>query len=77
MADPVTAFAIADLDGDGFEELVTLENRYTDPQGAAVRVLKAWEWNGFGFTVVSYRNGSYNKMTLIRDDTGQVLILVP
>jgi hypothetical protein len=77
MADPVTAFANADLDGDGFEELVTLENRYTDPDSASARVLKAWEWNGFGFTVVSYRNGSYNKMTLIRDDTGQVLILVP
>ncbi len=77
MADPVAAFANADLDGDGFEELVTLEKLYTDPDSAAARVLKAWEWNGFGFTVVSYRNGSFNKMTLIHNDTGQVLILVP
>jgi len=77
MADPVTAFANADLDGNGFEELVTLESRYSASYTASARVLKAWEWNGFGFSIVSSMNGSFGKMTLIRDDTGQILILVP
>jgi hypothetical protein len=77
MADPISSFAIADLDGDKTQELVALEARYTDPMSASARTLKVWEWNGFGFTVVSFMDGIFNKMTLVRAPDGHILILIP
>jgi hypothetical protein len=81
MADPMLAFAAADLDGDGAQELVALEGRYADtglsqvtPKG---RTLKLWEWNGFGFSVVSSMDGSFSKMTLVQASDGRLLILIP
>ena len=77
MADPITALAVADLNGDRAQELVALEGRYTDPWSAPARTLKAWEWNGFGFTVVSSVEGRFNNITLVQVETGRILILVP
>ena len=77
MADPVTSFAIADLNGDNLQELVTLEGRYTDQSSAPARTLKVWAWNGFGFTVVSSMDGVFSNMTLDQARYGQILILVP
>ncbi len=77
MADPITAFAAADLNGDNAQELVALEGRYTDQQSAPARTLKIWEWNGFGFTAISSMDGAFSKMTLIQADNGHTLILVP
>jgi len=77
MADPITSFAAADLDGNHTQELVALEGRYTDPRSAPARRLKVWEWNGFGFTVVSFIDGRFNKMSLIQASNGHILILVP
>ena len=77
MAEPVTAFALADLDGDTLQELVTLEGRYTEARSAPARTLKVWEWNGFGFTVVSYLDGLFDKLALVQTGNGHILILVP
>ncbi|MGA2502799.1 MAG: hypothetical protein ABSG01_01760 [Anaerolineales bacterium] len=77
MADPIDSFAAADLDGDDSQELVALEGRYSDPRSAPALTLKVWDWNGFGFTVVSSVNGIFNKLTLVQAKNGQVLILVP
>lgn len=77
MADPITSFAAADLDGNHAQELVALEGRYTDPKSAPARMLKVWEWNGFGFTVVSSIDGAFSKMTLVEANDGRILILVP
>jgi hypothetical protein len=85
MADPITSFVAADLNGDNTQELVALEGRYTDPRSqpktsegfATTRTLKVWEWNGFGFTVVSSMDGIFNKMTLVQANNGHILILVP
>jgi len=77
MADPITALAAVDLNGDNAQELVALEGRYTDPGSAPARTLKAWEWNGFGFTVVSSAEGRFNNITLVQVETGRILILVP
>ncbi len=77
MADPITAFTAADLDGDGKQELVALEGRYSDPGSAPARTLKVWKWNGFGFSVVSSMDGVFSKMTLVQANDGQILILVP
>jgi hypothetical protein len=77
LAKPVRSFAVADLKGDNKQELVTLEGRYADPTSAPAHALKVWEWNGFGFSVVSAMEGNYTKMALVQTGAGPILILVP
>ena len=77
LAEPVKSFAAADLNGDGVQELVTLEGNYADSPSAPARALKVWEWNGFGFSIVSGIEGSFDKLALVRANPGPVLILVP
>jgi hypothetical protein len=77
LAEPVRSFAAADLNGDNLQELVTLEGRYADSRSAPARALRVWEWNGFGFTVVSTIEGAFDKMTLVQANAGRILILVP
>ena len=85
LAEPVRAFAVADLNGDHLQELVTLESTYADStpppnffaSSLPARSLKVWEWNGFGFSVVSTIEGAFNKMALVQVKDGRVLILVP
>jgi len=52
QADPFTAFRALDLDGDGWQELLALEGAYDDPPSSS-RALTVWEWNGFGFSLLS------------------------
>lgn len=77
LAEPVRSFGVADLNGDGLQELVTLEGRYRDPRTAPARALKVWQWNGFGFSVVSGMEGIFDKLALVRTGSGQILIFVP
>jgi hypothetical protein len=77
MAEPVRSFAVSDLNGDGSQELVTLEGSYSDARSAPARALKVWEWNGFGFSVVSGINGVFPEFALVRSKTDRILILVP
>jgi hypothetical protein len=77
LADPIKSFSAADLNGDGHQELVTLEGMYTDPRSDPARSFKVWEWNGFGFTVVSRMDGIFSKMTLVQANDGRILIFVP
>jgi hypothetical protein len=76
LAEPVRSFAVADLNGDNIQELVTLEGRYADSRSAPARGLKVWQWNGFGFTVVSTIKGTFDKMAIIQAQDGRDLILV-
>jgi len=75
LAEPVNHFAAADLAGDGQQYLITLEGRYDDLPSAPARNLKVWEWNGFGFTVVSTLPGSFSLLAIARMQDGQVFIL--
>jgi hypothetical protein len=77
MADPVISFAAADFNADGNQELATLEGGYADPDAVVSHILKVWEWNGFGFTVVSEMKGSFTKMTPASAVDGRILLLVP
>ena len=63
LSHPLTAFTAADLDGDGRAELLTLDGDYADPPGAAARSLSAWEWNGFGFTLLDRRSGRFTHLS--------------
>jgi hypothetical protein len=77
LADPVKSLAIADLTGNGKQLLVTLEARYDDPTSTPARYLKVWEWNGFGFSLVSSMEGSFSQMVVARAKDSQIMILVP
>jgi hypothetical protein len=81
LADPVTAFAAADLNGDQAQELVTLEGSYAGSgsrfEATPAQALKVWEWNGFGFTVISGIKGTFTGMALVQEMNGHILILVP
>jgi hypothetical protein len=77
LAEPVKSFAVADLTGNGEQLLVTLEAQYDDPTSTPARYLKVWEWNGFGFSLVSSMEGSFNQMTIGQAPDGRALILVP
>jgi hypothetical protein len=77
MAEPVRTFAVVGLKAGRYQELVTLEGRYPDPRSAPGRAIKVWDWNGFGFTVVSTIQGTFDKMALVQASDGRILILVP
>ena len=76
LAEPVRFFAVADLNGDHRQELVTLEGSYADSRSAPAHLLKVWDWNGFGFTVVSGMQGTFSTMALVQARDGRNLILV-
>jgi hypothetical protein len=77
LAEPVKSFAVADLTGSGKQLLVTLEAQYNDPVSAPARDLKVWEWNGFGFSLVSTIEGSFGQMAIAQAPDGRMLILLP
>jgi hypothetical protein len=53
LAEPVKQMAAADLDGDGYPELITVDSRYSDGPSTPPWALSIWEWNGFGFSLVT------------------------
>jgi hypothetical protein len=77
LADPVTAFTTGDLNGDGDEELITMEGQYALKGSTPAHGLKVWEWNGFGFTVVSSIKGMFSDLVLVREEQSRILILTP
>jgi hypothetical protein len=78
LADPITGFAAVDLDRDDRQELLTLENRYTDDRIESLgRSLKIWVWDGFGFTAMDSVDRSILRFVVIRSDaTPQIVAQV-
>ncbi|MDO9130810.1 MAG: hypothetical protein Q7U34_13195 [Anaerolineales bacterium] len=64
------------MDGDGWQELVTLEGVYADPPSAPAHWLKVWEWNGFGFTVVSSVSGAFRQLLIISSNGSSKQIIL-
>jgi hypothetical protein len=79
LADPVNRFAAVDLMGSGQQYLITLEGQYDDPPAAPAKRLKVWEWNGFGFTIVTELEDAhaYSVLGTAQTNDRQVLILTP
>ncbi len=69
LAEPVLDFAAVDLDGDGDQELLTLDGSYDDPPSEPASAFKTWEWNGFGFTVVYSLAGNFVHMQPVQSTT--------
>ena len=77
LAEPVTQLAAADLNGDGRQQLITLESEYNAPAWEPARRLKVWDWNGFGFSLVFTLEGPFDRMQALRAPDGHTLLLVP
>lgn len=57
---PVSQIELADLDGDGKQELAALEGYYDSPfSGGALTV---WRWRGFGFVLVDKKELSFQSL---------------
>jgi hypothetical protein len=76
LAQPVVSFDVAALSGKG-DLLLTLEGKYDDPPSALARSFKLWEWNGFGFGIVSALDGPFREMAVAQAGDLPVLVLVP
>jgi hypothetical protein len=60
VADPIRKVELGDVDGDGVQELVVLEEQGND------RAVTVWRWHGWGFSL-AWRSppGRYRDMVLI------------
>lgn len=77
LSEPVNAFELADLDQDGFDELITLDSSYEAAPGSPADTLKVWEWNGFGFSLVSEQEGVFNDLKVILAPGLKPILLTP
>ena len=77
LADPIVSFAAADLDGDGVQELATLEGSYTTHRSGIAHILKIWRWNFFGFNAVSSIEGTFHQVALSIGSEGSLFVLTP
>ena len=75
LAEPIRSFNIADLNQDGYEELITLDSRYSDIGIQPARSVSAWEWNGFGFTLINRITGCFIDATPILIAPGSTVIM--
>jgi hypothetical protein len=75
LADPILSFTTADLDLDGWQELIALESKY-DAVFENDCAITIWEWNGFGFTLLSRGpRGLFHSITTAQTPSGQEILL--
>jgi hypothetical protein len=66
VVDPILEVELGDVDGDGVQELIVLEESH------AGRTVSIWRWHGWGFSLM-WRSppSSYRDLVLTRGETGQ------
>lgn len=72
MADPIHDLTAMDLDGDGKQELAALEYAYDHEPTAADIVI--WRWNGFGFSLMTRRDGRFSTLLALETESGPALL---
>jgi hypothetical protein len=67
VSDPIHEVDLGDVDGDGVQELVVLEER----GGGMDRAVTVWRWHGWGFSL-AWRSppGRYRDLALVRGEAG-------
>lgn len=70
VADPIRELELGDVDGDGVQELVVLEERDN------ARAVTVWRWHGWGFSL-AWRSppGRYRDLALIPGEAGAPLTI--
>lgn len=76
LADPIISFSIADVNGDGWEDLATIEGDYTQPDSVSGKSLMIWEWNGFGFSEMEQIDIPARQMIVTKHTDGKQGIIV-
>jgi hypothetical protein len=76
LARPVRSFIGADLNLDGKQELLVREGSYQDSDLVAASTLSVWQWNGFGFDLITRLERSSKRFDLIISKQNQPLILL-
>ncbi len=76
LARPVRSFAIVDMDGDAGQELVVREGDYQDVDPSIASTLAVWQWNGFGFDLISRVDQSSRQIIGVRSRQNTGLILL-
>lgn len=75
LADPLSTFTSADLNHDGYQELIALEGQY-DAHLFESFSLTVWEWNGFGFSLLTRGpQGYFPSIVTVQTLNGQELLL--
>ncbi len=74
---PIRAVAAGDVDGDGANEVVTLEGQYDDRPGHAARRVNVWRWDVFGFSLLSRSDeGWFRELLLFDADNDGILDII-
>ena len=71
---PLLALAGGDVDGDGRNEVVTLEGNYTAGREGPAAHVNVWRWNRFGFTL-AWRSppGRFHQLSLTDTNNSGIL----
>jgi hypothetical protein len=71
---PLLALAVGDVDGDGSNEVVTLEGDYAAGREGPATHVDVWRWNGFGFSL-RWRSSSgvFRELRLTDADNSGIL----
>jgi hypothetical protein len=71
---PLLGLAVGDVDGDGRNEVVTLEGDYASGRDGPAARVDVWRWNGFGFTL-EWRSppGTLHQLRLTDADNSGIL----
>jgi len=76
LARPVRSFKTCDVNNDDRQELMVLEGDYADSDPSTASSLAIWEWNSFGFDLVSRLKRPVSQAIPVLTDKNQSLILV-
>lgn len=74
LFEPVISLAAADMDGDGAQELVTVEGKYQDSPLWRSGPLAIWKWNGFGFDLSTRIGGAFRHVKLPANHPGWMIL---
>ena len=63
LAQPVEQLRVADLNGDGWQELAALENDYDSARSGGQ--LTVWRWLGFGFSLLDRTESRWERLAIL------------
>jgi hypothetical protein len=75
LARPLLDMAEADLNADGWPDLAAVETSYQSAVLPAARSISAWQWNGFGFSLIDRHPIDFSHHTFVYTNSGSLLIL--
>ena len=68
LAHPVEQLGVADLDGDGWQELAALESAYDSTREGGQ--LTVWRWVGFSFSMLDRSESRWERLAIMGDGIG-------